>query len=121
MEDVTPLTDADRDALVEAAGKAMIDTLSHNPGWLMRSAQQAHGSMTLRKLANPSAILSWSARDAAQMRRIAELEAALRGIASWRADCHAHDADMGYQPRPFDGDEWMIVEAKARAALAPRA
>jgi hypothetical protein len=49
----------------------------------------------------------------------------LASIATWRRDCHDHDADMGHEPRDFfDDEDWDMVEAfakrhadKARACL----
>ena len=49
--------------------------------------------------------------------RIAELEAALQTISTWRKDCHAYDADMGHELRDFDIEDVKMLEIVARAAL----
>ncbi len=49
--------------------------------------------------------------------RISRLRDALGDIASWRADCHAHDADKGNELRDFDEVDLVHVEWHAAWAL----
>ena len=51
--------------------------------------------------------------------RIAELEGALRAIATYREKCQEYDDDMGHERRDFDGDGWWQIEHVATAALSP--
>ena len=51
--------------------------------------------------------------------RIAELEGALRAIATYREKCQEYDDDMGHERRDFDGDGWWQIEHGATAALSP--
>lgn len=56
-----------------------------------------------------------------ELRRVVRLKTeALEEIGRWRKDCHAHDADMGHEPRDFDSEDWDMVESFARRAAALR-
>jgi len=42
---------------------------------------------------------------------------ALADVSTWREDCHAHDADMGHEPRDFDEGEIACIERHASQVI----
>ena len=53
----------------------------------------------------------------AALDEIERLRGALDMIATYRAECHAHDDDMGHSRRSFDDEDIKLMEYAARKSL----